>query len=250
LIKTASGLPASSFSLKNGDWYDNFGIDRNYYAGPDGFLPNLAYETLNENKELAYSIGEEFQNNYLSKNERAENILKYVQTWTEYGYDSDNVVRNGIAQDEWAWNADEMAHAFNQTTGVKAIGDCEDLAFLCGTVYVGAGFDAAVVDAPEHAALLIWLPEYSNADNYWDIPDDGRGAGWIWVESTGSSNPLGWTPPDFEDGAWTAYPINPLESVPEPDPYQPISIDFDVLAIIVFIIFVVLLALTRAKGGR
>jgi len=52
--QTASGVPASSFTLENGDWYDNFGINRNYYAGPDGFLPNLAYETLGENKELAY----------------------------------------------------------------------------------------------------------------------------------------------------------------------------------------------------
>jgi hypothetical protein len=226
LIKTASGLPASSFSQQNGDWYDNFGIDRNYYASPDGYLPNLAPETLGENKEIAYSIGERFQDNYQSKTERAIAILKYVQTWTEYGYDSDNVVRDGIAQEEWAWNADEMAHAFNQTTGVKAIGDCEDMAFLCGTIYVGAGFDAAVVDAIDHVALLIWLPEFSNADYYWDI-NDGRGAGWIWVEATGSSNPLGWTPPDFEDGDWFAYIIaNSSAFVTYPEPFQPTS-NFD-----------------------
>jgi hypothetical protein len=248
--QTASGFPASSFKLEHGDWYDNFGIDRNYYAGPDGFLPNLAYETLGDNKELAFSIGERFQEHYLSKTERAVAILKYVQTWTEYGYDSDNVVRNGVPQEEWAWNADEMAHAFNETIGVKAVGDCEDMAFLCGTIYVGAGFDAAIIDAPEHAALLIWLPEFSNADNYWDIPDDDRGAGWIWVEATGSSNPLGWTPPDFEDGRWTAYPINPLESVPEPDPHQPTSIDLDVLVTIVFVIFLILLVLARSKRGH
>ena len=248
--QTASGVPASSFTLENGDWYDNFGINRNYYAGPDGFLPNLAYETLGENKELAYSIGERFQANYVSKTGRAVAILKYVQTWTEYGYDGDNVVRNGIAQDEWAWNADEMAHAFNEVTGVKAIGDCEDMAFLCGTIYVGAGFDAAIVDATDHAALLIWLPEFSNANSYWDLPNDGRDAGWIWVEATGKYNPLGWTPPDFGDGGWTAYPIGPLESVPEPVPPQPTSIDFEVLAAIVFMIFSILLALAKSKRGR
>ena len=55
--QTVRGSPASSFNLQDGDWYDNFGIDRNYYAGPNGYLPNLATETLNENKELAYSIG-------------------------------------------------------------------------------------------------------------------------------------------------------------------------------------------------
>lgn len=247
LVKSAEGFPASSFSLHDGDWYDNWGIDRNYYGGPHGFLPNLASETLGENKELAYGIGERFQENYLSKTERAVAILKYVQKWTEYGYDSDNVVRNGVAQDEWAWNADEMAHAFNETTGVIAIGDCEDMAFLCGTIYVGAGFDAAVVDATDHVALLVWLPEFPNANDYWDIPNDDRDAGWIWVEATGSSNPLGWTPPDFEDGGWTAYPIGSLEFVAEPEPSKPTSPDLDVLAMIMAVIFIIIMALSRLK---
>ena len=177
-------------------------------------------------------------------------ILKYVQKWTEYGYDSDNVIRNNVAQDEWAWNADEMARAFNETRGVKAIGDCEDMAFLCGTIYVGAGFDAAIVDATDHVALLIWLPEFSNANEYWDIPNDGRDAGWIWVEATGESNPPGWTPPDFENGGWTAYSIGSLEFVAEPEPSQPDSTDLEILGIIVAIIFSVILALVRAKGSR
>jgi hypothetical protein len=220
---TANGLPASSFTMEDGDWHDNWGIDRNYYGGPNGYLPNLAAETLNENKELAYNIGERFQANYPSETDRAVAILKYVQTWTEYGYDSDNVVRDGVSQEEWAWNADEMAHAFNENTGVKAIGDCEDMAFLCGTIYVAAGFDAAIVDAPEHVALLIWLPEFPNANTYWDLSNDGRDAGWIWVEATGSSNPLGWTPPDFQNGEWTAYPISSLEFTGESEPTQSTS---------------------------
>jgi hypothetical protein len=260
LIKTASAFPASSFSqhYSNGynDWYDNWGIDRND-AGIDGelpgYLPNLATETLGDNKELAYNIGQRFLSNYPSKTDRAVAILKYVQTWTEYGYDSDNFVRNGVAQDEWAQNADEFAHAFNETTGVKAIGDCEDMAFLCGTIYVGAGFDAAVIDATDHCALLIWLPEFSNANDYWDL-NDGRGTGWIWVEATGSSNPLGWTPSDFEDGGWTAYPIaNSSQLVSNPEGFQPnldstsTSTDLDVLGIIVTVIFLVISALIRMK---
>jgi hypothetical protein len=64
-----------------------------------------------------------------------------------------------------------------------------------------------MVLAPGHAALLIWLPEYDNANYYWDIPDDDREYGWIWVEATGEQNPLGWTPPDFADGNWIAYPL-------------------------------------------
>ena len=246
---TANGFPASSFTMEEGDWFDNFGIDRNYYGGTHGYLPNLATETLNENRELAYSLGESFKADYPVDTDRAVAVLKYVQTWTEYGYDSDNVVRSGVAQDEWAWNADEMAHVFNQNTGAKAIGDCEDLAFLCGTMYVGAGFDAAIVDAPEHVALLIWLPEFSNANSYWDLPNDNRDAGWIWVEATGSSNPLGWTPPDYQDGGWTAYPIGNLQFEVEPVPTQsnPDSIDIDTLLIIVVIVFSIILALAKAR---
>lgn len=247
---TANGLPASSFTIHEGDWYDNWGINRNYYGGSNGYMPNLAVETLNENKELAYSIGEWFQANYLSETDRAVAILRYVQTWTEYGYDSDNVVRGGISQDEWAWNADEMAHAFNETTGVKAVGDCEDMAFLCGTIYVAAGFDAAVVDAPEHVALLIWLPEFSNANTYWDLSNDDRDAGWIWVEATGSSNPLGWTPPDFENGIWTPYPIGDLEFTGDSEPTQSpsISIDLEVLVVIVVVILSVISTLAKARS--
>jgi hypothetical protein len=250
--KNAHAFPASSFTLQDGDWYDSWGIDRNYYAGSHGYLPNLAFETLNENKELAYSIGQEFQDQYPSKVERAVAILKYVQTWTEYGYDSDNVVRSGVAQEEWAWNADEMAHAFDQTTGVKAIGDCEDMAFLCGTIYEGAGFDSAIIDAPEHVALLIWLPEFPNANDYWDLPNDNRDAGWIWVEATGNSNPLGWTPPDFENGDWTAYSIGTLEFVaePQPPPLTPISINLDGLVGIIIVVLSIILAISRASRRR
>jgi hypothetical protein len=246
---SVNALPASSFTFENGDWYDNWGINRNYYGGANGYLPKLATETLDENRELAYSIGEWFQANYPSKTDRASAILKYVQTWTEYGYDSDNVFRDGVPQEEWAWNADEMAHAFNENTGVKAIGDCEDMAFLCGTIYVAAGFDVALVDAPEHVAVLIWLPEFSNANNYWDLTDDDRDSGWIWVEATGSSNPLGWTPPDFEDGEWMAYAIGSLNFTSEPEPTQPvsISIDTEVLFIIVIVILSILSALSKTR---
>ena len=112
----------------------------------------------------------------------------------------------GTAQPEWAWNADEMAHSFDETTGAVAIGDCEDMAFLCSTLYLAAGFDVAIVSPPEHVAMMIWLPEYSNANYYWDI-NDGRGQGWIWVEATGAENPLGWTPPDFTGGDFEVYTL-------------------------------------------
>jgi hypothetical protein len=201
----SGGVYPPEFSYKNGYWYDSWGNNRNYHAGEDGFLPNVAYESLGFDKELAYEIGEWFEENYDNKVERAEAILNYVQKWTDYGYDEDNVFKNGIAQEEWAWNADEMAHMFNETTNSVAIGDCEDMTFLCATIYIASKINVALIDSPEHVALLIWLPEYDNANYYWDISDDGRGYGWIWVEATGEINPLGWTPSDYSDGDWNTY---------------------------------------------
>lgn len=206
----AYGFPSGrvfppEFSMQYGDWYDSWGFNRNYYGGSDGFLPNVAYESVGSERELAYSLGEWFKSNYPSKVERAEVILSYVQRWTDYGYDEDNVVMEGDPQVEWAWNADEIAHMFDEDTLVVAVGDCEDLAFLCSTIYLAAGFDVVLVSPPEHVALMIWLPEYDNANYYWDLLDDGRDYGWIWVEATGEENPLGWTPPDFDDGDFEVF---------------------------------------------
>jgi len=210
-LSVAYGIPSGGvyppeFTWSDGEWYDSWGFNRNYYGGSDGFLPNVAYESLGTDKELAYSIGERFKTSYSRKVERAEAILSYVQRWTDYGYDEDNVRMGGRPQPEWAWNADEMAHMFDETTLSVAIGDCEDMAFLCSTIYLAAGFDVVLVSPPEHVALMIWLPEYSNANYYWDILD-GRGYGWIWVEATGENNPLGWTPPDFNDGEFEVYQL-------------------------------------------
>lgn len=201
----SGGVIPPEFYYRNEFWYDSWGYNRNLYAGENGFLPYVAYESLGSDKELAYELGEWFRENYDNKVERAEAILNYVQRWTDYGYDEDTVFRNGIAQLEWAWNADEMAHMFDETTYSVAIGDCEDMAFLCATLYIASNIEVALVEPPEHVALLIWLPEYDNANYYWDIPDDGREHGWIWVEATGEVNPLGWTPPDFSGGDWNTF---------------------------------------------
>ena len=217
LISVAYGSPSGGvyppkFTLSFGEWYDSWGFNRNYYGGSYGFLPNVAYESIGADKELAYAIGERFKTNYRQRVERAEAILSYVQRWTDYGYDEDNVRMEGVPQKEWAWNGDEMAHMFNETTFSVAIGDCEDMAFLCSTIYLAAGFDVVLVSPPEHVALMIWLPEYDNANYYWDILD-GRGAGWIWVESTGEHNPLGWTPPDFNDGEFEVYSLSIISNI-------------------------------------
>ena len=117
----SGGVYPPEFNYKNGYWYDSWDINRNYYADEDGYLPNIAYESLGSNKDLAYEIGEWFEANYDNRVERAEAILNYVQQWTEYGYDEDNVFMNGVAQEEWAWNADETAHMFDETKYSVAI---------------------------------------------------------------------------------------------------------------------------------
>ncbi len=207
----AHGMPSGGvyppqFTQRFWGWYDSWGFNRNNAEGIDGYLPNVAYESLGSDRELAYSIGELFKAEYPQRVQRAEAILAYVQRWTDYGYDEDNVRMQGRPQEEWAWNADEMAHMFHDT-GSVAIGDCEDMAFLCSTLYLAAGLDVVLVSPTGHVALMVWLPEYDDANYYWDI-GDGRGEGWIWVEPTGERNPLGWTPPDFSDGDFDVYPIS------------------------------------------
>jgi len=197
------------FEYQNGAWHDKpWGINRNAWYGADGYLPNLEYESLGNYTDLAYSWGEGFKRDYPNRVQCAEAILSFVQRWTEYGYDKDYVTRDGVAQMEWAWNPDEMAYMIREArdAGTVARGDCEDFAFLCGVLYLGAGFDVTIAAMPGHVALLIWFPDYPNANIYWDILD-GRGYGWIWVEATGHNNPLGWTPPQFHDGNFNVYPI-------------------------------------------
>lgn len=197
------------FEKKYGEWYDEpWGLNRNCYYGEDGYLPDLAYESLGNFADLAYSRGEDFKADYPNRLERAQAVLSDVQSWVKYGNDEDNVFMENEPQAEWAWNADELAHMMEEARaqGTVARADCEDFAFLCSTLYLAAGFDVAIVDAPEHVALLIWLPEFPDANIYWDILD-GRGYGWIWVEATGDRNPLGWTPSDFVDGYFDAYVI-------------------------------------------
>ena len=216
-ISIAHAIPSATFTkqTKYGyeEWYDSWGFNRNYYGDSDGYLPNLAYESLGNDKELAYSIGEKFKIDYPQKIRRAEEILSYVQRWTDYGYDEENVLMEGEIQEEWAWNADEMAHKIDETSYSVAIGDCEDMTFLCSTIYLAAGFDVVLVSPPDHVALMIWLPEYENANYYWDITDDDRDYGWIWVEATAETNSLGWTPPEFSDGDFEVYPISSFETL-------------------------------------
>jgi hypothetical protein len=250
LASLSGGTDPPTFTYRRGYWYDSFGLTRDYAEGSDGYIPDLFSETIGPNAELAYQLGVDFGNSYSDSNSRADAILSYVQQWTVYGYDEDNVVMGGDSQPEWAWNADEMAHSIDVSRGITATGDCEDMAFLCETIYYGAGYETAIVDAPGHVALLIWLPDYPNANVYWDLSGDNKGAGWIWVEATGSENPVGWTPSDFYDGDWSAYGYDGGQySLFEPQQVSSaeggITIDWDLVMFIIFILFIILSRLFR-----
>jgi hypothetical protein len=243
--KTSGGTYPPTFTYESGEWYDSWGITRTNAYGDSGYLPILLSETTGENSDLALRTGERLRNNFNDNQTLASSILTYVQTWVEYGYDVDNVYMNKRGQDEWAWNADELAYAINETMGIGTVGDCEDMSFLCATLYMGAGIDIAIVDAPGHVALLIWLPEYPNANKYWDLSDDGRDAGWIWIEATGPTNPIGWTPSDFTDGEWTAWTIQgdnyyqhePVQTWGEDADGDEIS-NWDIIIMIIIILFI------------
>lgn len=195
--------PSENFEKKGEYWYDDWGVTRNCHYGEDGYLPQIIHESLWQYSERAYEIGKLYMNEYPNRITRAKAILKFVQTWVEYTYDEENEVVTsmlGETQDEWAWNPDEMAFMVDQArkNKEKAYGDCEDHALFLAVLYLAAGYNMTIVDAPEHVALMIWLPEYPNANKYWDIKD-GRGKGWIWVEATNDAIPLGYTPEDFKD---------------------------------------------------
>lgn len=197
-------------------WYDEWGVNRNsaygmYADRRDGYLPNIVYESLRQNSERAYEMGGLFVERYPDRVRRAEAILSFVQTWVKYGYDNEYVFREGVAQMEWAWNPDEMAHKVDEArmSYEPARGDCEDFGFFCTVLYLAADYDVKIIDAPRHVALMIWLPEYPNANVYWDV-NDGRGPGWIWVEATVDTARLGWTPPDYRSGRFEVWEYDPI----------------------------------------
>jgi len=194
---------SEGFTKKGHYWYDSWDINRNSAEGDDGYLPAIVYESLGQNIELAYEFGKWYLTEYSDRVTRAEKIMRFIQSTVEYRYDEENpfilAVTDSEEQEEWAWNPDEMAHmiALAYDNQEVAYGDCEDFAFVLTVMYLAAGYDVTIVNAIDHVALLVWLPEYPNANIYWDV-DDGRGAGWIWVEATGDRNPLGWTPDDYK----------------------------------------------------
>ncbi|GAG10677.1 unnamed protein product, partial [marine sediment metagenome] len=151
------------------------------------FRPVLASESLGENADKAYRLGQEFAKDYPDLHQRAEKIFAFARDKIRYSSDTDQ-----FGFREFAQNADEVAATIEKDG--FTYGDCEDYAFLLAVMYKGAGCRSAIVLAPDHAAILVYLPEYDRANRSLSL--DGE-AGWVWAEATGGNNPLGWMPEQY-----------------------------------------------------
>lgn len=189
-IAIASG--SANLFERNGHVYDDWGVFRTRANGVDGFLgitstsfdPIIAYESLGDNANIAWQLGEQFAQRYPDDNQRAQKIFHFVRDRIRYTSDSDQ-----FGTDEFAQNADEVAEVINAKQ--RARGDCEDSAVLLAVMYKAAGFRSAMVVMPGHVATLVHLPNYRKVSRKLTL--DGE-AGWVWAEATGVTNALGWVP--------------------------------------------------------
>ena len=188
-------IPSAKFYQEGGEIFDDWDICRTEAAGQDGFFqisatgfyPIIVGESLGQNADQAYRIGQQFAEDYSDTFQRAEGIFAFVRDRVRYTSDESQF---GFA--EFARNADELVVTIGDA-GV-AYGDCEDYAVLLAVMYKGAGFRSAVVLAPEHAAALVYLPGYRQVNRTLSVAGE---TGWIWAEATGGNNPLGWMPEEF-----------------------------------------------------
>ena len=190
IVSPVLAAPSQGFYKNESDIYDSFGICRTDGRGVDGYFqssensfePIITRESLGENIDVAWEMGESFIDKYPEPNQRAQQIFYFVRDRVAYTSD-----RKAFGHDDFAQNADELAGAIQEKG--KTVGDCEDYAVLLAVLYKAAGFRSAVVLVPEHAAALVYLPEYTGAKR--DFTLEGE-KGWIWAEATDSTNELGW----------------------------------------------------------
>ncbi len=202
----ALATPSDDFREMNGEVFDDWGIYRTRADGEDGFYqisettfrPVIVFESLGENADLAYSLGEQIARKYPDQLQRAEAIFHFVRDRVNYTPDIDE-----FGYEEFAQNADELATTISQN-GV-GYGDCEDSAVLLAVMYKGAGYRSAIVLAPGHTAALVYLPDYNKASTVFELEGE---PGWVWAEATGKNNPLGWVSKDFINIKLAAYEIS------------------------------------------
>jgi len=195
LVSPALAAPSQGFFEQGDDIYDSFGISRNRSADEDGFFqiaednfdPIIARESLGENIDVAWELGQSYIKKYPEPKQRAQKIFNFVRDRVVYTSDIDE-----FGHEEFAQNADEIVSTILGKG--KAPGDCEDDAILLAVLYKAAGFRSAIALAPGHAAALVFLPDYNKAARTFTLEGE---EGWVWAEATGSTNELGWLPPSL-----------------------------------------------------
>jgi predicted transglutaminase-like cysteine proteinase len=236
--------PSEGFSERNGDVFDDWEICRTRAFGEDGFYqvsettfrPVIAFESLGENVDLAYSLGQQIAEEYPDQIRRAEAVFRFVRDRVRYATDIDQ-----FGYEEFAQNADELAASLDQNS--VGYGDCEDSAVLLAVMYKGAGFRSAIAIGEGHTAALVYLPDYDKATAFFELEGEPS---WIWAEATGRNNPLGWVPDDFLGGNLAAYeiteeviaaaePPSAASTVVVPSGGGGFSIPFPFLGIIIFL---------------
>ncbi|MGA8848319.1 MAG: transglutaminase domain-containing protein [Dehalococcoidia bacterium] len=199
-------FPSEGFSESGSDIVDQwriyrttaFGEDGYYQITDTGFRPVIAFESLGEQANVAYSLGEQIASEYPDTLQRAEAVFSFVRDRVDYTSDIDK-----FGSEEFAQNADELATAIVKEGSGE--GDCEDMAVLLAVMYKAAGIRSAIMLLSEHTAVLVYLPDYNDATVFFDL--DGE-SGWIWAEATGRNNPLGWAPEQYLDMEIPTYEIS------------------------------------------
>jgi len=202
----AWAFPSGDFPPRGGDIFDDWEICRTRAFGEDGFYqitdtgfrPVIAFQSLGEQADAAYSLGEQIASEYPDPLLRAEAVFRFVRDRVEYTPDIEQT-----GNEEFAQNADELAIAIVED-GIGE-GDCEDMAVLLAVMYKAAGFRSAIAFVPEHTAVLVYLPEYSKATAVFELAGE---PGWVWAEATGENNPLGWVPKQYRNVQIATYEIS------------------------------------------
>jgi hypothetical protein len=212
LVSPALAAPSQQFFERGDEVYDSFGICRNRPTGEDGFMqltedsfdPIIARESLGENVDVAWEVGQSFAQKYPEPHQRAQQIFYFVRNKVVYTPDIDE-----FGHEEFAQNADELVGAILENG--TAPGDCEDDAILLAVLYKAAGFRSAIVLAPGHAAALVHLPDYNKAARVLTLEGE---AGWVWAEATGRTNALGWFAPSLVSKPMVACELS-MEAMPK-----------------------------------
>ncbi|MFC1939740.1 transglutaminase domain-containing protein [Chloroflexota bacterium] len=195
LASPVLATPSQDFFERGEELYDSFDICRTRSTDEDGFMrlledsfePIIVHESLGENIDVAWKLGQTFAEKYPEPNQRAQQIFYFVRDKVIYTPDIDE-----FGHEEFAQNADELAGTILEKGAVH--GDCEDDAILLAVLYKAAGFRSAIVLAPGHAATVVHLPGYNRGGRVFTLEGE---AGWVWAEATGRTNPLGWCPPSI-----------------------------------------------------